>query len=124
MAYHPELQHAVAEMALAFDPIGPHLDRVAEDWSNGVDHGADLAGEDRLGQAPRGRGLLADRRHWRWRYPAVPACSAANELERLFRDARCGRFHPGQYVPDARDRRQDRARHRPRRAASLGVSGR
>jgi len=40
MAYHPEIQHMVADMALAFDPIGPHLDRVAEDWSNGVDHGA------------------------------------------------------------------------------------
>src|SRR6185312_7331784 len=25
MAYHPEFQHAVAEMALALDPIGPHL---------------------------------------------------------------------------------------------------
>ena len=25
---------------LAFDPIGPHLDSVAEDWSAGVDHGA------------------------------------------------------------------------------------
>jgi hypothetical protein len=40
MTYHPESQHMVAEMALAVDPIGPHLDRIAEDWSNGVDHGA------------------------------------------------------------------------------------
>jgi alkylation response protein AidB-like acyl-CoA dehydrogenase len=40
MAYHPEIQHAVADMMLAFDPIGPHIDQVAEDWSNGVDHGA------------------------------------------------------------------------------------
>src|SRR4051812_10726244 len=30
VAYHPELQHSIAEMMLAFDPIGPHLDSVAE----------------------------------------------------------------------------------------------
>src|SRR5256885_14232274 len=40
MAYHPEFQHMLAEMVLAFDPIGPHLDQIAADWSNGVDHGA------------------------------------------------------------------------------------
>ena len=40
MAYHAELQHRVAQMGLAFESIGPHLDRIAEDWSNGVDHGA------------------------------------------------------------------------------------
>ena len=93
MAYHPEIQHMVADMALAFDPIGPHLDRVAEDWSNGVDHGATWPAKIVSGK-----------------YHAVEACwrivdkamevsgaagmSRANELERLFRDARCGRFHP------------------------------
>src|SRR5690606_31168953 len=40
MAYHAEVQHTVAEMAIELEAIGPHLDRVAEDWSNGVDHGA------------------------------------------------------------------------------------
>jgi len=39
MAYHPEIQHAVAEMALALDPIEPHIEKLAEDWSAGVDHG-------------------------------------------------------------------------------------
>ncbi len=33
MAYHPEIQHAVAEMMLDFDPIGPHIEKVADDWS-------------------------------------------------------------------------------------------
>ena len=40
MAYHAEVQHAIAEMALELDSIEPHLDRVAEDWSRGVEHGA------------------------------------------------------------------------------------
>jgi alkylation response protein AidB-like acyl-CoA dehydrogenase len=93
MAYHPEVQHQVAEMVLAFDPIVPHLERLAQDWSTGVDHGATWPA--RLVSA---------------KYHAVEACwrivdramdvtgggsmFRGQELERLFRDARCGRFHP------------------------------
>ena len=40
MAYHPEIQHAIAEMTIELESIGPHLERIAEDWANGVDHGA------------------------------------------------------------------------------------
>jgi alkylation response protein AidB-like acyl-CoA dehydrogenase len=39
MAYHPEVQHNVAEMVLALDAATALVERVAEDWSNGVDHG-------------------------------------------------------------------------------------
>ena len=45
----------------------------------------------------------------------------ANELERLFRDARCGRFHPANTLLGPRDRGQDGARHRSRRTAALGL---
>jgi alkylation response protein AidB-like acyl-CoA dehydrogenase len=93
MAYHPEVQHAVAEMMLAFDPIGPHLDQVAEDWSNGVDHGATWPAK-----------IVSAKHHaveaaWKIADIAMEVSGGGgmfrgNELERLFRDARCGRFHP------------------------------
>ncbi|MGH7062606.1 MAG: acyl-CoA dehydrogenase family protein [Stellaceae bacterium] len=93
MAYHPEIQHMVAEMMLDFDPIGPHLDKVAEDWSNGVDYGHGWPAK-----------IVSAKYHaveacWRIVDRAMEVSGGAgmfrkNELERLFRDARCGRFHP------------------------------
>ncbi|HEY7580045.1 MAG TPA: acyl-CoA dehydrogenase family protein [Acetobacteraceae bacterium] len=93
MAYHPGFQHAVAEMALTFDPVGPHIDRMAEDWSNGVDHGAEWPAK-----------IVSAKYHaveacWRIVDLAMEVSGGAgmfrtSELERLFRDARCGRFHP------------------------------
>lgn len=93
MAYHPEIQHAVAEMMLAYEPIVPHLDRVAEDWSIGVDHGGSWPAK-----------IVGVKHHaveacWRIVDTAMELSGGAGmfratELERLFRDARCGRFHP------------------------------
>lgn len=93
MAYHPEVQHAVAQMALALDPVGPHLEQVARDWSEGVDHGAAWPSK-----------IVSAKHHaveacWKIVDTAMELSGGAgmfrgNELERLFRDARCGRFHP------------------------------
>lgn len=93
MAYHPEIQHSVADMMLNFDPILPHIEQVAEEWSNGVDHGAEWPAK-----------ILSAKHHaveacWRVVDVAMEVSGGAgmfrsNDLERLFRDARCGRFHP------------------------------
>jgi alkylation response protein AidB-like acyl-CoA dehydrogenase len=93
MAYHPEVQHAVAEMVLLRDGASPHVERIADDWSTGVDHG---------GWWP-GRLISA-------KYHCVEAAKKIvdlaldvsggtgmfkrSELERLYRDVRAGGFHP------------------------------
>lgn len=92
MTYHPEIQHGIAEMSIAIESMGPHVDAIARDWTEGrvgpdwflrlvamkyhvvesafrvVDRALDLSG---------GFGMFRK-----------------SELERLFRDARAGRFHP------------------------------
>ncbi len=93
LAHHPMLQHAVAEMSLELEGALPHIEKTAEDWSNGVDHGG-------LWPAK----LVATKHH------AVEAAKRvvdlamevsggsgmfrSSELERLYRDVRCGGFHP------------------------------
>lgn len=92
MAYHPEIQHGIAEISIALEAMGPHVEAIAADWTEGrigpdwflrlvamkyhvvesafrvVDTALDLSG---------GVGMFKK-----------------SELERLFRDARAGRFHP------------------------------
>ena len=58
MAHHPAMQWGVAEMAMELDAIEPLIEKVATDWSNGVDHGGGLAGEDRDREVPGGRRRL------------------------------------------------------------------
>ncbi len=93
MAYHPGVQHAVAQMGLELEAIGPHLDRIADDWSDGVDHGAMWVAK-----------LFAAKYHavegsWRVVDQALDISGGLGifrraGLERLFRDARLGRIHP------------------------------
>lgn len=94
MAYHPEVQHGVARMMIELEAIGPHLDQVANDWANGVDHGAEWPAK-----------ILMAKHHavesaWKVMDLAMELSGGAgmfkkSELERLFRDCRAGRFHPG-----------------------------
>jgi alkylation response protein AidB-like acyl-CoA dehydrogenase len=93
MAYHAELQHRIAQMGLAFETIGPHLDRIAEDWSTGVDHGGNWPAK-----------IFAAKYHavedsWRIVDLALEVSGGfgifkKSGLEQLFRDARLGRIHP------------------------------
>jgi alkylation response protein AidB-like acyl-CoA dehydrogenase len=93
MAYHAGVQHAVAEMAIELEGIEPHLDRVAEEWSAGADHGA--AWPARIFAAK----YRAVEGSWRVVDQAVDVAGGFGifrpaGLERLFRDARLGRIHP------------------------------
>jgi alkylation response protein AidB-like acyl-CoA dehydrogenase len=93
MSYHAELQHIVAEMGLLLEGIEPHLERIADDWSSGVDHGAAWPAK-----------IFAAKHHavegsWRVVDRALDAAGGFGVfrragLERLFRDARLGRLHP------------------------------
>ena len=93
MAYHPEIQHAAAEMTLAYEPLVPYIESLAEDWSNGVDHGGWWPGKI---VAAKHNAVTAA---WKIVDTAMEMSGGGgmfrgNELEQLFRDARCGRFHP------------------------------
>jgi alkylation response protein AidB-like acyl-CoA dehydrogenase len=93
MAYHPGVQHTVAEMAMELEAIGPHLDQVAADWSTGVDHGHGWPAKIFAAKyrAVEGAWRVVDR--------ALDLAGGfgifrRSGLERLFRDARLGRIHP------------------------------
>ena len=93
-AYNPMVQHQVAEMYLELDAAQATVDRFVDDWLAGADHG------ERWG---------AKVFSMKWR--AVEAAKRVvdialdvtggggmfrgSELERLYRDVRCGGFHPG-----------------------------
>ena len=93
MAYHPEIQHAVAQMVIELESIGPHLDRIAEDWSKGLDYGPEWPSK-----------IFAAKYHaveGSWRVVDLGLDIAGGHgifrsvgYERLLRDARLGRIHP------------------------------
>ncbi|HVP46617.1 MAG TPA: acyl-CoA dehydrogenase family protein, partial [Bryobacteraceae bacterium] len=94
MAYHAEVQHAVADMVIELESIGPHLDRIAEDWSNGVDHGAQWPAKILCVK------FRAVEGSWRVVDLALDVAGGfgifrSAGMERMFRDARLGRIHPG-----------------------------
>jgi alkylation response protein AidB-like acyl-CoA dehydrogenase len=93
MAYHPEIQHAIAEMVIELESIGPHLESVAQDWSNGVDHGAEWPSKI---FAAKYRAVEGS-----WRVVDLglditggSGIFRSSGYERLLRDARLGRIHP------------------------------
>jgi alkylation response protein AidB-like acyl-CoA dehydrogenase len=93
-AYHPMVQHQIADMYLDLDAAQATVDRFVDDWVAGADHGD---------------AWVSKVYSMKWR--AVEAAKRVvdigldvsggggmfrgNELERLYRDVRCGGFHPG-----------------------------
>jgi alkylation response protein AidB-like acyl-CoA dehydrogenase len=92
-AYHPEVQHGIAEMVMELEAIAAHLDTTAREWAEGVDHGTAWPIK-----------LISTKYHavegaWRVVDRALDVSGGfgmfkRSEMERLFRDARAGRFHP------------------------------
>jgi len=94
MSYHAEVQHRVAEMGLAIESIEPLLEKVAQDWSTGVDHGATWPAKIMTAK------YHAVENSWRVVDLAMELGGGfgifrRNGLEQIFRDARLGRVHPG-----------------------------
>jgi alkylation response protein AidB-like acyl-CoA dehydrogenase len=93
MAHHPEVQHLVAEMRVAYDAAEALLDTTCRDWATGVQH-------------PDWPVRLVGTRHFviNQAYEIVDraldltggaGAFKRNRMEQLFRDVRMGRFHPG-----------------------------
>jgi alkylation response protein AidB-like acyl-CoA dehydrogenase len=81
-------------MVIELEGVGPHLDRIAEDWSSGVDYGAEWVAKI---FAAKYRAVEAS-----WRVVDLGLDVLGGHgifrsagYERLLRDARLGRIHPG-----------------------------
>jgi alkylation response protein AidB-like acyl-CoA dehydrogenase len=93
MAYHAEVQHAIADMVIDMEGIGPHIEKIAQKWSDGVDHGP------AWGLKIVAAKYRAVEGAWRVVDTALDLAGGfgifkASGLERLVRDARLGRIHP------------------------------
>ena len=93
IACHPEVQHTIAEMVIEMESIGPHIERVADDWSNGANHGAEWPAKIFTAKYRAVEGS------WRVVDLGLDVTGGAGIFrsvgyERLLRDARLGRIHP------------------------------
>jgi alkylation response protein AidB-like acyl-CoA dehydrogenase len=93
MAYHPEVQHSVADMRMSLEAIDAYLGRICDDWSHGIDHGADW------GLKIMAAKHFAVTQAWSVVDTAFDVAGGSglfkrSRLEQVFRDARLGRVHP------------------------------
>lgn len=93
MAWHPEVQSAITEIAVELDATEAYLDRIAADWTNGVDHGALWGAKVIMAK------YHAVESAWRVIDRAFELAGAygifhTSGWERILRDGRLGRIHP------------------------------
>lgn len=93
MAYHPEVQHNVAEMRMRLEAAAALLERMAIDWTAGVDYGVDW-----IVKIVTTKHVVATNA-WQVVDRAIDVAGGSgvmkrNRLEQLFRDIRMGPIHP------------------------------
>lgn len=92
-AYHPEVQHNIAQMTFRLDAAEALVEKIADEWSRGVDHGGMwpaklISAKHNAVEAAKD---IVDRA---MSISGGSGMFKGNELERLYRDVRCGGFHP------------------------------
>lgn len=93
MAYNPMVQYAAAEMTMALEAASAMIERVAYDWSTGVDHAGAWASKlvaakcIAVEAAQKVVDLAMD-------MTGGAGFFRPNEMERLSRDVRAGKLHP------------------------------
>ena len=121
MAYHPEVQHSVADMRMSLEAIDAYLGRICDDWSHGIDHGADW------GLKIMAAKHFAVTQAWSVVDTALDVSGGSRPLQAQPPGAALPRRSPRtgpsrQPCDHLRGHRQAVPRHRPRRAAPLGLS--
>ncbi|MEV4153965.1 acyl-CoA dehydrogenase family protein [Nocardia salmonicida] len=93
-AYNPFVQHQIASMYMELDAADAVLTKFTTDWVSGAEHGADWAPKV---YSMKWRAVEAAKRVVDTALDVAggAAMLSGNELERLYRDVRCGGFHPG-----------------------------
>lgn len=93
-AYNPMVQHQMAEMYLELDAATATVDRFVDDWVAGADHGDAWVSKV---YSQKWRAVEAAKRvvDVALDVSGGGGMFKGNELERLYRDVRCGGFHPG-----------------------------
>jgi alkylation response protein AidB-like acyl-CoA dehydrogenase len=94
LAYHPGVQHEIAEMRISLEAIDKYLGGIIDDWSNGVDHGPEWPLKILAAK------YFAVNQAWNVVDKALDLSGGSgiftrDRMEQMFRDARLGRIHPG-----------------------------
>jgi hypothetical protein len=90
---HALVQDKIATAAIELDAIRAHVERLAQDWADRVDHGPLWAAKlfAAKAHAVEGARRVVD---LALNIEGAGSLARSNELERLYRDVRAGGFHP------------------------------